>query len=258
MIPELRSVGLDYPRWQDALEAAYGSGMLTVSGEVRGGQVLQYDDPGGARMVILAVPPYGTFASYVDGSPVTAHVTMLTDIVGLVELVDDSPSLQVAAADAPVTATVTATVAQGPVLADEDPLQYQPLALTALASSLRVLPDVAAAEAEGLTVGTVESSGAAALNSGAVAPHAGATVTVEVADATRRTTTLTGQDFWHCTVTAPFPFTVVVPADDSPSATAPAPGTVLTGEVQFTATTVDGAGCGGGCGGCGSGGCGCG
>ena len=211
MIPELRSVGLDYPRWQDALEAAYGSGMLTVSGEVRGGQVLQYDDPGGARMVILAVPPYGTFASYVDGSPVTAHVTMLTDIVGLVELVDDSPSLQVAAADA-----------------------------------------------EGLTVGTVESSGAAALNSGAVAPHAGATVTVEVADAARRTTTLTGQDFWHCTVTAPFPFTVVVPADDSPSATSPAPGTVLTGEVQFTATTVDGAGCGGGCGGCGSGGCGCG
>ena len=73
--------------------------------------------------------------------------------------------------------------------------------------------------------------------------------TVEVTAAERRTTALTGQPFWACTVSAPFDFTVVVPADpDSTEADTPAPGTILSGDVQFTLTAVDPASCGGGCG----------
>lgn len=105
-----------------------------------------------------------------------------------------------------------------------------------------------------LRVGSVESTGMSDLNSGAVAPHASATVAVEVASADRRMTALTGQAFWVCTVNAPFAFTVVVPADENtPEITT---GTILAGDVQFTATAVDPASCSSdGCG-CGSGGCG--
>ncbi|WP_297004909.1 hypothetical protein [uncultured Corynebacterium sp.] len=258
MIPELRSVGLDFARWQDALEAAYGSGALRVTGEVRDGQVLQYDDPSGARLVILAVPPYGSFASFSGGSRTSAHLTMVNDIIGLVDVVADSPLLQISAREAPVLATVTATVAQGPMLADDGELRYQPVELTALAAQVGVYRTrEEAARAGILTVGQVESTGARSLNSGAVAPHAGAHVTVEVAAAERRTTALTGQPFWVCTVTAPFDFTVVVPAaPDSTEADIPTPGTILSGDVQFTLSAVDPASCGGGCGdGCG-GGCG--
>lgn len=254
MIPELKSVGLDFARWQDALEAAYGSGALRVTGEVRDGQVLQYDDPSGARLVILAVPPYGSFASFSGGIPASAHLTMVNDIIGLVEVVADSPLLQIGAQEAPVLSTLTATVAQGPMLADEDELRYQQVELTALAARVDVHTSREdAARAGILSVGRVESTGIAELNSGAVAPHAGARITVEITAAEARTTALTGQRFWVCTVSSPFDFTVVVPADpDSPEA--PAPGTILSGEVQFTVTASDPASCGGGCGdGCGDG-----
>lgn len=257
MIPELRSVGLDFARWQDALEAAYGSGALRVTGEVRDGQVLQYDDPSGARLVILAVPPYGSFASFSGGGQTSAHLSMINDIIGLVDVVADSPLLQIGAQEAPVLSTLTATVAQGPMLADEGELRYQPVELTALAAQVGVYRTRdEAARAGILSVGQVESTGAQALNSGSVAPHAGATITVEVAGAERRTTALTGQPFWVCAVTAPFDFTVVVPAaPDSTESDTPAPGTILSGDVQFTLTAVDPASCGGGCG---DGGCGCG
>ena len=257
MIPELRSVGLDFARWQDALEAAYGSGALRVTGEIRDGQVLQYDDPSGARLVILAVPPYGSFASFSGGSQTSAHLTMVNDIIGLVDVVADSPLLQIGAQEAPVLSTLTATVAQGAMLADEDELRYQPVELTALAAQVGVYRTRdEAARAGILSVGQVESTGAQSLNSGSVAPHAGARITVEVTAAERRTTALTGQPFWACTVSAPFEFTVVVPADpDSTEADTPAPGTILSGDVQFTLTAVDPASCGGGCG---DDGCGCG
>jgi hypothetical protein len=254
MIPELKSVGLDFSRWQDALEAAYGTGALRVTGEVRDGQVLQYDDPSGARLVILAVPPYGSFASFSGGAETTAHLSMADDIVGVLDIVADSPMLQVRAEGAPVIASLTATVAQGPLLSEEGTLTYQPMQVTALAGDVsvhRTRDD--AARAGVLRVGSVESTGLADLNSGAVAPHAAGTVAVEVAAAERRTAALTGQSFWVCTVTAPFEFSVVLP--DNGEDALPA-GTIIAGPVQFTATAVDPASCSsGGCG-CGSGGCG--
>ncbi|MEJ6548296.1 hypothetical protein PQI66_01905 [Corynebacterium sp. USCH3] len=254
MIPELKSVGLDFTRWQDALEAAYGTGALRVTGEVRDGQVLQYDDPSGARLVILAVPPYGSFASFSGGPETSAHLSMVDDIVGVLDIVADSPMLQIRAEGAPVIASLTATVAQGPLLADEGTLTYQPVQVSALAADVAVHRSRDdAARAGVLRVGSVESTGLTDLNSGAVAPHATATVAVEITAAERRTAALTGQPFWVCTVNAPFSFSVVLPdagGDDL------APGTILAGDVQFTATAVDPASCSsGGCG-CGSGGCG--
>ncbi|WP_420099828.1 hypothetical protein [Corynebacterium sp.] len=254
MIPELKSVGLDFTRWQDALEAAYGTGALRVTGEVRDGQVLQYDDPSGARLVILAVPPYGSFASFSGGPETSAHLSMVDDIVGVLDIVADSPMLQIRAEGAPVIASLSATVAQGPLLADEGTLTYQPVQVSALAADVAVHRSRDdAARAGVLRVGSVESTGLTDLNSGAVAPHATATVAVEITAAERRTAALTGQPFWVCTVNAPFSFSVVLPdagGDDL------APGTILAGDVQFTATAVDPASCSsGGCG-CGSGGCG--
>lgn len=254
MIPELKSVGLDFSRWQDALEAAYGTGALRVTGEVRDGQVLQYDDPSGARLVILAVPPYGSFASFSGGAETSAHLSMVDDIVGVLDIVADSPLLQVRAEGAPVIASLTATIAQGPLLSDEGTLTYQPMQVTALAADVavhRTRDD--AARAGVLRVGSVESTGLTDLNSGAVTPHAAASVAVEVSTAERRRAALTGQSFWVCTVAAPFEFTVVVPDDGGDDLL---PGTILAGSVQFTATAVDPASCSsGGCG-CGSGGCG--
>lgn len=251
-------MGLDFARWQDALEAAYGTGALRVTGEVRDGQVLQYDDPSGARLVILAVPPYGSFASFSGGATSSAHLSMVNDIIGLVDVVADSPLLQISADEAPVLSTLTATVAQGPMLADEGELRYQQVQLTALAAQVGVYHTREEAALAGiLTVGQVESTGAGDLNSGTAAPHAGARITVEITGAERRTTALTGQPFWACTVSAPFDFTVVVPADqDSLPSDAPGPGTILSGDVQFTVTATDPASCGGGCGSDGCGGCG--
>ena len=48
-IPELSSVGLAYPQWQDALEAAYASGQLSVIGEVPGGRSSSTRTPPGRR-----------------------------------------------------------------------------------------------------------------------------------------------------------------------------------------------------------------
>lgn len=262
MIPELKSVGLDFNRWQDALEAAYGTGALRVTGEVRDGQVLQYDDPSGARLVILAVPPYGSFASFSGGPETTAHLSMVDDIVGVLDIVSDSPLLQVRAEGAPVVASVTATVAQGPMISEDGALPYQQVQLTALAADVTVhRTRDSAARAGVLRVGSVESTGLSDLNSGAVAPHATATVAVEVSSAERRTTALTGQAFWVCTVSAPFDFTVVVPAEAVEAAGSDGTdglpvGTILSGQVQFTATAVDPASCSSGSCGCGSGGCG--
>ena len=49
MTSDLKSIGLDYPRWQDAIEAAINTEHLSVIGEVRGGQLVRFEDPSGAR-----------------------------------------------------------------------------------------------------------------------------------------------------------------------------------------------------------------
>ena len=264
MIAELTSVGLEFPQWQDALEAAYASGRLAVTGEVEGGQVLQYDDPSGARLIILAAPPYGSFASFSGGTPTSAHISMINDIVGVLDIVDDSPALQTSNQDAPVVSSLTATVAQGPMLADVSGMQYQPVEITALAVDVSLFTDATFfAAAGGSAVGTVDSVGLSEMNSGATSPHAKARIAVETTEATRRTSELTGQSFWVCTVRSPFEFTVVLPesAGDVEALTRSPEGKVrpliLSGEVAFTATTVAAASCATS-GGCGTGNCGCG
>lgn len=264
MIPELRSVGLDFPRWQDALEAAYASGGLNVTAEIREGQVLQYDDPAGSRLVVLAAAPYGSFASYNGGVETTAHVSMINDVIGVLDIVEDNPVLQIQGQDAPIVASVTATVAQGPMLADSEPLEYQPMQVAALATDITVYPDSTAfAKDGGLKVGVVESQGLQDMNSGAQLPHAGATIAVEATSFSKKRTQLTGQEFWACTVRFPFEFTVLIPADQADlaalaldSSSSPA-GVIVAGKVQFTSGAVDTASCSSD-GGCGSGACGCG
>ena len=264
MIAELTSVGLEFPQWQDALEAAYASGRLAVTGEVEGGQVLQYDDPSGSRLVILAAPPYGSFASYSGGVGASAHISMINDIVGVLDVVDDSPALQTRNQEAPVIASLTATVAQGPMLSEVTGMQYQPVEITALAVDVSLFTDATFfAAAGGTTVGTVESIGLSEMNSGATTPHAKARIAVETTEVTKRTSELTGQSFWECTVHAPFDFSVVIP-ESAGDLTALLEGTdgstrplILSGDVAFTATTVAAASCATG-GGCGSGDCGCG
>ena len=264
MIAELKSVGLNYPRWQDALEAAYGTGKLFVSGEVRGGQVLQYSDPSGAQLVVLAVEPFGTFASYTGGGTAAGHLSMVNDIIGVIDVVDDSPALQVSAQQAPTIGEITATIVQGPMLADGEPLEYQPLQISALATDVEVFTDPKMLAAAGFdqAAGSVYSTGLQELNSGAVAPHAGGNIVVKATAVSRYTNTLSGQQFWACTVHEPFEFTVLIPADGPDLAAAavdtsgrPQP-VYLAGTVQFTASVVSALGCGGGsaCG-CGSGGC---
>lgn len=259
MIPELRSIGMDFPKWQEALEAAYGSGSLGVSGEVRGGQVLQFDDPSGARMVVLAVEPFGSFASYSGGAATTAHLSMLNDIIGVLDVVDDSPMLQIAGQQAPTISSLTATIAQGPLLVDAPSLEYHQFQIGALASSVRVYADSTEfAKDGGLKVGVVDSSGLKDINSPATPPHATAEIAVEASQWVKKVNALTEQEFWTATVSSPFEFTVVLPADavgkdiNPASATSPL---IVAGTVQFTATTVEAAGCGGDCG---SGSCGCG
>ena len=179
MIPELRSIGMDFPKWQEALEAAYGSGNLGVSGEVRGGQVLQFDDPSGARMVVLAVEPFGSFASYSGGAATTAHLSMLNDIVGVLDVVDDNPALHIAGQQAPTIASLTATIAQGPLLVDAPTLEYHQFHIGALANSVRVYGDSTEfAKDGGLKVGVVDSKGLQDINSPATAPHATAEIAV--------------------------------------------------------------------------------
>ena len=257
MIPELRSIGMDFPKWQQALEAAYGSGNLGVSGEVRGGQVLQFDDPSGARMVVLAVEPFGSFASYTGGVPATAHLSMLNDIIGVLDVVDDSPMLQISGQQAPTIASLTATIAQGPLLVDAPSLEYHQFHIGALANSVRVYGgSTEFAKDGGLKIGEVNSSGLQDINSPATAPHATAEIAVEASGWSLKINSLTGQKFWTATVTSPFEFTVVLPEDavDEELAQSDAP-LIVAGTVQFTASTVDSAGCGGACG---SGSCGCG
>lgn len=115
-IPELSSVGLAYPQWQDALEAAYASGELSVIGEVSGGQILQYADASGATLTILAAPPYGSFVGLHPAGQLstTGHVTMVNDLIGIVDIVADSPMLQVSGASAPVIASFTRRLGRAP------------------------------------------------------------------------------------------------------------------------------------------------
>ncbi|MDK8240970.1 hypothetical protein [Corynebacterium coyleae] len=244
MSNDLAAIGLNFDKWQDAVEAAIATDRLAVTGEVRGGQLIQYADPSGAQLNILAVEPFATFAGFDSVTRTYAHVTPINDVVALADVVDPRGTAM---------ASLTVNLAQGPLLVDEPTLQWQELSVTALALSVEnyTSTDAYLALHPGAVVGTVTSPGAEAVASGAAAtPDARAEFSGRVLDAEYRTSELTGQRFIHVSVDAAFPFDVCLPDGDLPSRDSVIAGTaVMAGSIP-TPT-------GGGCGGCG-GSCGCG
>lgn len=248
---DLSSIGMRYPRWQDAVEAAIASNQLSVTGEVRGGQLIQFADPSGAELNILAVEPFATFAGFNSTTRTYAHVTMVNDVVGLCDVVDPMGN---------AIASVTANIAQGPLLVDEPTLEWQEMGFTALAVAVDRYDSVDAyLAATGETLGSVVSEGAERVNSGAASvPDAAANFSARVLEAEYRTNTLTGERFIHVSVDGAFPFDVVMPAGgDAEGSPLPERNSVIAGTAVLAGQVAMAAGCGGGCGG-GGGSCGCG
>lgn len=245
MTRDLLSIGMNFPRWQDAVEAAIASEKLQVIGEVRGGQLIEFTDPSGAQMFILAAEPFTTFAGFNSSTVHDAHVSMINDVLALCDLVNDEGFH---------VASVAANLAQGPLLVDEPTQQWQHLKLSAISIDSQVFDNAAQAEAAGLTVGTLVSHGERIVNSGAAqTPDASATLAVEIHDATVLTNELTGTKFIRTRVNAPVALDLCLPLTDA----IPADGAVVAGTFLLAAEIKPPAGCGGdgGCG-CGSGGCG--
>ena len=258
MTSDLKSIGLDYPRWQDAIEAAIATDHLSVIGEVRGGQLVRFEDPSGARLHILGVEPFSTFAGFAGLTQVTAHVSALDDVLALIEIVGDDPSRP---DFDEVVATATCHLAQSPLLVDEGTQTFEHVNLAALAVDAAVDEDAAAFEARtGEQAGNVRFTGAEAVTgaaAGSTSPDASATLSGVVNSASKRTNRLTGQDFWLVHLDVPVPLDVVIPADVD---AAPQPGTVVSGTFLLAGEVIAPQGCGDSCGdggcGCGSGGCG--
>lgn len=249
LVTDLAAIGLGFPRWQDAVEAAIASNGLAVTGEVRGGQLIQYSDPSGAQLNILAVEPFATFAGFESVTRTYAHITPLSDVVALADIIDPHGNTMT---------SVTVNLAQGPLLVDEAPLQWQELSLTALMLSVEVHDSVDAylAEHPGEVVGEVRSGGAEGVVKHAPqAPDASAEFSARVLEAEFRTSQLTGQRFVHATVDAAFPFDVCLPEGMLPDGELPAHNSVISGSALLVGSIPTPAG--GGCGGCG-GSCGCG
>lgn len=241
---DLSSIGLGFARWQDAVEAAIASGRLQVTGEVRGGQMIQYSDASGAQLNILAVEPFATFAGFDSDTRTFAHISMLNDVVALADIVDPH--------GATIT-SVTMNLAQGPLLVDGPTLSWQELAVTALGLDVKVYADMDAfhAASPGETVGTISSPGAEAVAAGAAsAPDAAARLAARVLEAEYRSSELTGERFIHVSVDGAFPFEVCLPDGELPERN-----NVIAGTAELVGTIPTPTG--GGCGGCGDS-CGCG
>ncbi|WP_018020390.1 hypothetical protein [Corynebacterium ciconiae] len=251
MTSDLKSIGMDFPAWQDAVEAAISSNQLAVTGEVGDGQLVQFTDASGAQINILAAEPFSTYAGFLSPLVARGHVTMVNEVLGLVEVLDDN--------DETIT-TLSANIAQGPLLVEEGQQRFQELSITALGISLAGFsdPDSYIASSSGLKLGEVVSHGAAviAANDGSTRPDSAAQIAFQVSHSEHRTNALTGQRFIYVRVSSPFPMDLCLPADSD----LPAPGSVIAGRVSLTASILapSGGGCGSGSGGCGCGGCGCG
>lgn len=241
---DLSAIGLGFDRWQDAVEAAISSNQLAVTGEVRGGQLIQYSDASGAQLNILAVEPFATFAGFDSTTRAYAHVTPLNDVVALADIVDPHGNTM---------ASATVNLAQGPLIVDEPTLQWQELGITALVLDHEryASTDAYLETHPGEVVGVIHSPGAEAVAAGdPVTPDARATFTARVLGAEYRTSQLTGQRFIHVSLDAAFPFDACLPDGELPQRDTIIAGTaVLAGSIPAPS--------GGGCGGCG-GSCGCG
>lgn len=254
MTSDLKSIGMDHPRWQDAIEAAIATEHLSVIGEVRGGQLVRFEDPSGARLHVLGVEPFSTFAGFAGLTQVTAHVSSLDDVLALIEIVADDPS-------APdfdeVVATATCNLAQGPLLVDEGTQTFEHVNLAALGVEVSIDPDAAAYEERvGRAPGEAVFTGAEAVtgaSAGVRAPDASALLSGVVVTAAARTNRTTGQEFHLLHLDLPVPMDVLVPAG---TAAAPAVGSVVSGTFLLAGEIIAPGGCGDSCGD--GGGCGCG
>lgn len=249
MSTDLKSIGLGFDRWQDAVEAAIATNQLTVTGEIRGGQLVQFDDASGAQIHILAVEPFAAYAGFESVTQTFAHVSMINEILAYCEIVDPLGN---------ALSTVTCNLAQGPLLVDQPTQQWQQIGVTALALEATHHDSPEAYQATtGEAPGTLVSEGAQVIasGSGAAVPDASVTFSARVLEAEYRHNQLTGQRFIHATVDGAFPFDVCLP--DGPEV--PAKNSVVAGSAVLTAsvlTPIGGCGGGGGGCGCGSGGCG--
>lgn len=247
MSTDLKSIGLGFDRWQDAVEAAIATNELVVAGEIRGGQLIQFADASGAQINILAVEPYAAFAGFESVTQTFAHVSMVNDVLAFLEILDSFGT---------VLTSVTVNLSQGPLLVDQPTQEWQQVGVTALGIDTNVYPDAETYEAAtGEVLGLLVSEGAqvVAAGSGAAAPDASASYSARVLDAEYRHNQLTGQRFIHATVDGAFPFDVCLPDGDE----VPAKGSVIAGTAMLTAAVLSPLSAGGGCGGCG-GSCGCG
>lgn len=244
MTREMASIGMNFERWQDAVEAAISSEKLEVTGVVRGGQLIDFVDDSGAAMTLLAAEPFVAFSGFAGTSHVDAHVSMINEVLALCDLVND---------EGYHVASVVCTLSQGPLLVDEPTQQWQLLNLAALATDFtKVEPSRPGNEHE---PGTYVSPGADIVSKGsAQTPDATFTATLKLDAVAETQNTTTGDRFVHATVSAPFALDVCLPANDLQLQ----PGDIITGSFLLSGRILPPAGCGDGDGGCGSGGCGCG
>lgn len=222
MSTDLKSIGLGFDRWQDAVEAAIATNQLAVTGEVRGGQLIQYVDASGAQINILAVEPFATFAGFDAVTQTFAHISMVNDVLAYCEIVD---------AFGTVITSITANLSQGPLLAEEPTQEWQQIGITALAFDTTIVDEDPA------YVGpTFNSEGAHLVSSGsgAAVPDASATFTARVMDAEYRNNQLTGQRFIHLTVDGVFPFDVCL----HDAAELPARDSIISGSAVLTASVL--------------------
>ena len=198
---EMQAIGLNFERWQDAVEAAIASDRLAVTGEVRGGQLIQFTDPSGAQLNILAVEPFATFIGFDAVTQGFAHVEMVNDVLALLEIIDPFGT---------TIAQATANLAQGPLLVDEPLQQWQQISLTAMGLDVRTYDSAAAYEAaEGEFPALFESAGAKVISSGSGAkvPTPAASFAARVMESEWRTNELTGEKFAHLVMDGLFPLT---------------------------------------------------
>ena len=250
MSNDLLAIGMGFQKWQDAVEAAINTNNLAVSGEVRGGQLIQFSDPSGAQINILAVEPFATYAGFESTAMSFAHISMINDILALCDIVDYNGQ--------PVT-TLTCNLAQRPLLVDAGEQRWQQLSLTALVDTknLKTFPNVEEYLAQhGKQPGHLDSFGAQTIISGngTEAPSAAAEFSARVLDADYRINSLTGQRFIHATVDGSFGYDICLPDIIE----LPTKNSIIGGTAVLVGSVIAPQGCGGSGGGCGSTGCGCG
>lgn len=255
MNSDLQSIGLGFDTWQEAIEAAIASDNLSVFGEVRGGQLVRFEDPSGAQLYILGVEPFSTYAGFAGSSRLTGHVSAVNDVLALVDVIDDVPT---SPTYEKTLTTLTCNLAQGPMVVDEPTLTFETVAITALALSVQVDGDEQAyVDRTGTHPGRFYFAGAAPITQpgeSSGAPDASAELSGVVTNAETRVNTLTGDEYWVVRLRGPVPMDVALPADVEP---APEPGTVVSGVFMLVGEILPPAGCSDDGYGCGTGGCSC-